>query len=99
MSQSQSLLLLSGGLLALLLIVALPLILRQLMASPSHFQFHPVTVRVAAAGAMLIEDRTHHDTIPDPGTDRYLVHEWQVFFSSQVAKKVTSRNEVANPKL
>lgn len=70
------------------------------MASPSHFQFHPVTVRVAAAGAMLIrEDRTHHD-IRLPGTDRYiptLVYKWQVSHFWQIAKEMTSRNEVANP--
>lgn len=89
-------------------IVALPLILRRLMASPSHFQFHPVTVTVRGCCCwrkwMLIEGRIEPTTTSRPraGTDRYLGHECHGGFTSsrRSRNKVTSgsRNGVAYPK-
>ncbi|KAK3392012.1 hypothetical protein B0T20DRAFT_71592 [Sordaria brevicollis] len=70
------------------------------MASPSHFQFQPVTVRVAAAGSMPIRE-IEPTTAPEPRhrqvhtVPTFWCTKGKVALFSQVAKEVTSRSEVA----
>ena len=65
------------------------------MASPSHFSF---TLSLSGL-LLLIREGIEPTTTPDPGTDRYLVHEWQVFLSSQwrLQQKSQVATKVANP--